>query len=221
MSPITTYTCEIAPTAVRGRLTVQTQLFVTLGILCGYFTCYGSVRLEGNAMAWRVPYAVQIACSVVLAVGATLLPHSPRWLRHVGRHQDAERALQKLGVSPEELGLDELEPVVSTEKGQVVPTKQKHQGLWEMWLSLWRKDVRKRTLLGACLQFGAMTSGIDGILYVRTQDLTRSDTDIATVCANSLRTGRIDLENRIFPREWCRWPRQLCRHNPCPDIQRS
>ena len=167
MSPITTYTCEIAPTAVRGRLTVQTQLFVTLGILCGYFTCYGSVGLDGSAMAWRIPYAVQIACSVVLAAGAMLLPHSPRWLRHVGRHQDAERALQKLGVTPEELGLDELEPVVPAEKGQDVASKPEHQGLWDMWMSLWRKDVRKRTLLGVYLQFGIMTSGIDGILYVR------------------------------------------------------
>jgi len=167
MSPITTYTCEIAPTAVRGRLTVQTQLFVTLGILCGYFTCYGSVELDGSAMAWRIPYAVQIACSVVLAAGAMLLPHSPRWLRHVGRHQDAERALQKLGVTPEELGLDELEPVVPAEKGQDAASKPEHQGLWDMWLSLWRKDVRKRTLLGVYLQFGIMTSGIDGILYVR------------------------------------------------------
>ncbi|KAH7102704.1 general substrate transporter [Auriculariales sp. MPI-PUGE-AT-0066] len=170
MSPITTYICEIAPTPVRGRLTVQIQLFVTLGLLCGYFTCYGSQKAEGS-IAWRVPYMLQIVFSAFMAAGSFMLPHSPRWLQHVGRDADVDRALTRLGVTAVELGLEPAaashpRPVtVAAEKGTAATPARKTTSLSEQWLSLWRKDVRTRTALAVYLNFGQQASGIDGVLY--------------------------------------------------------
>ncbi|KAH7107922.1 general substrate transporter [Auriculariales sp. MPI-PUGE-AT-0066] len=196
ISPITTYTCEIAPTAVRGRLTVQTQLFITLGILCGYFTCYGTVHLN-NDFAWRTPYIFQVVCSLIMAAGSLLLPHSPRWLKHVGRDADAEKSMRQLGVTADDLGFEpppELRAPLSEKTDEAAPRRdQQSTDVKETWLSPWRKI------------------GIDGILYYAPTVFAQAGLKSNT--ASFLASGVIGLVNfvvtipaLIYSDKWGRRP---------------
>ncbi|KAF8591173.1 hypothetical protein K439DRAFT_1611486 [Ramaria rubella] len=135
-------------------------------IIC-YFVCYGTVWLEAIV-------------ATVLAIGAPLLPHSPRWLKAVGKHRDAARSQECLGVSPAEAEKEEetLEREASQHQELVQPPK----GL-KVFGELFSKDVRYRTLLGCflmgmnqicCANFKEIrlyllpvrgASGIDDVLY--------------------------------------------------------
>lgn len=48
LATITVYTCEIAPTAIRGTLACTTQLFVTFGIASGEEMCFKNVNIVTN-----------------------------------------------------------------------------------------------------------------------------------------------------------------------------
>ena len=100
---------------------------------------------------------MQAIVSVVVGAGCPFLPHSPRWLHHVGRHDEARAAWERLGVA----GAD----VEKTE--QVAQREAAEQGsFWTEVGQMWKKGVRGRTFLGVFLQAMQQASGIDGVLYV-------------------------------------------------------
>lgn len=108
----------------------------------GYFVCFGTVKRTGS-IAWRFPFGMQAVVAAVFAAGASWLPHSPRWLRHVGRQADAAHAWARLGVS-------------RTEAEKEEETTQELQGrsqtsAWQEIKQLWSKNVRGRTTLGCFL----------------------------------------------------------------------
>lgn len=168
LSTITTYICEIAPTSRRGRINAIVQLSITVGVAAGYFTCYGSVGLD-NDWAWRAPYVFQVVLGCVLASGALALPHSPRWLKHVGRLSEVEAGWARLGVSLAEAEKEEEADARSEQMQQ-----GRGKSLKETWLSLWRKDVRSRTILAVFLNGMNQASGIDAVLFVSTPTIFMS-----------------------------------------------
>ena len=57
----------------------------------GYFVCYGTVRLD-DSVSWRFPFGMQAVMGIIFSAGSLFLPHSPRWLKHVGREVEATAA---------------------------------------------------------------------------------------------------------------------------------
>jgi len=155
LSAITVYAVEIAPASIRGRLGSVIQLLITIGIATGYFVCFGTSHIP-SSLSWRFPLGMQAVAATMLAVISPLLPHSPRWLRHVGRTAEADATWIKLGVSA-------ADAQKSEESSNCVETKR--IGLWKGVKQLWGKDVRKRSALGIFLMGMQQTSGIDGVLY--------------------------------------------------------
>ena len=97
-------------------------------------------------MAWRLPFLLQVIVSTVFALGSPFLIHSPRWLTHVGRHDEARRAWTRLGLNATEAEKEEVS-VVNQER-----TEASQKGNWRQELrQLWAKDVRMRTFLGCFL----------------------------------------------------------------------
>jgi MFS family permease len=92
------YIAEISPAKVRGRNVAINQLTVVLGILitnlCNYFLA------DTGHNAWRWMFGLGTVPAVVFMLGVLFLPESPRWLMKVGRNEDAEKVLYKIG--PEE-----------------------------------------------------------------------------------------------------------------------
>ncbi|KIP04250.1 hypothetical protein PHLGIDRAFT_31456 [Phlebiopsis gigantea 11061_1 CR5-6] len=152
LSAITVYTIEIAPASARGRLGSALQVLITIGLATGYLVCYGTSQLT-SSLSWRFPFGIQAIVSVVLGAGCPLLPHSPRWLHHVGRHDEARAAWERLGVAAAD--------VEKTE--QAAQREAAERG--SFWTEMWKKGIRGRTFLGVFLSAMQQASGIDGVLY--------------------------------------------------------
>ncbi|PRY12156.1 sugar porter family MFS transporter [Kineococcus rhizosphaerae] len=86
------YIAEMAPPGIRGRLMVLFQLMVAIGQLVAYVCGY----LLAGSGGWRWMFALAVVPAVVLALGMTRLPESPRWLVEAGRVEEARRVLARL-----------------------------------------------------------------------------------------------------------------------------
>jgi MFS family permease len=158
LSTLVVYITEISPPRHRGTLASLPQLITTMGVLTGYFTCYGSVSIQ-SSLSWRLPFALQAFIAFVFT-GCTLLflPQSPRWLTARGKYEEANRVWEYLGVDGGER--EKVDEVDGTEKAdQEVKAKD--------ILAVFGKDAWKRTVLGLFLMGMQQLSGIDGVLYVR------------------------------------------------------
>lgn len=139
----------------RGILAGLPQFMATAGVCVGYFTCYASVAIQ-SSMAWRVPYLVQIALSVVLVASCIVLPDSPRWLMLHGRRAEALKSLHRLDFS-----------MVEAERDFLTATEQRPSlSFWQNFTLLFRKGYRARTILALFVLGMVQLSGIDGVLYV-------------------------------------------------------
>ncbi|GIJ97900.1 hypothetical protein Aspvir_000006 [Aspergillus viridinutans] len=172
---LTVYVCEISPPDIRGPLTTGPQFMICTGLVAGYFTCYGTARIEGS-MSWRLPFLILVGLSIVFVTSVLLyLPPSPRWLHLHGRDSDAEAAWETLGVKPEdrqiiEEDLEEGSPMHARDDGSISSqspardTKEKQQEEAKFF-DLFKKDVRGRTMLAVFLMGFLQLSGIDAVLY--------------------------------------------------------
>ncbi|KAI0015785.1 putative transporter [Xylariomycetidae sp. FL0641] len=183
LGTLVVYICEIAPPRHRGTLTTAPQLFITLGIMTGFFTCYGTERFH-SAFSWRLPFILLATYSVLFTAAALLwLPASPRWLTLKGRTEEASKAWEALDVeaADREKIMDQIEMVVveppnnppvsgstadrapatvRVPKDKRLPKSKKHK-----MFDVFSKDARPRLLLAVFLMGMQQLSGIDGVLY--------------------------------------------------------
>lgn len=162
-------------------LTTGPQLLITLGLVVGFFTCYGTARIE-SSFSWRTPFLILACLAVTFSVVSWLwLPPSPRWLRIHGRETEATAAWDRLGVThaerekmeveedretnmqrraaPETGNASTVERIASGPRPQIQSVKDK-------LFDIFSKDVRTRTALAVFLMGMQQLSGIDGVLYV-------------------------------------------------------
>ena len=172
------YVCEITPPNSRGPLTTMIQLLITAGLVIGYFSCYGSIRIP-SSLSWRLPLVLHSGIAFFLAFTSFFyLPDSPRWLAYKGRKEEASRAWDKLGVSNAEREKDLLQNPVPIEGAVLtgsstlreIPVKTKlrnrvRSNLNEL-MAIFKKDARKPMVLGVFLMSMQQLSGIDGVIYV-------------------------------------------------------
>ena len=175
------YICEISPPTQRGPLTTGPQLFCTLGLVAGFFICYGSANIN-SSLAWRTPFTILAALAIMFAVASTLwLVPSPRWLSLSGRQSEASAAWDVLGVGHAEREKAEIqlngEPVaielqnLTDTGGSSNPPNVARAGFSKQkssFFDLFSKDVRMRTTLAVFMMGMQQLSGIDGVLYVST-----------------------------------------------------
>lgn len=166
------YICEIAPKAKRGMLVSMPQLLVTAGTCIGYFTCYGSIKLE-SSISWRLPFIIQAVGGVLLSIFCYILPSSPRWMLLHGHRDTAMSALKRLDVSTVEIEIDILRPAEDAARSQSASTG--FRGL----LVIFERQHRTRTALGLFILGMVQLCGIDGILYVRGFILSQNSVSLA------------------------------------------
>ncbi|KAF7899004.1 uncharacterized protein EAF01_008217 [Botrytis porri] len=138
---------------ITRNVRLATTIHVTAGVCAGYFTCFGSARLE-SSMSWRAPFIVQSLPAVVLAAFCAYFPDSPRWLLHKGRREEALQALERLEIENEEAEKDILVPVPVS-----VDVKKGIRG----FLRIFEKEYRSKTFLAVFLLGALQLSGIDGV----------------------------------------------------------
>lgn len=178
-STLVVYICEISPPTQRGPLASSVQLLICLGVMTGYFICYGTVNIA-SSLSWRLPLALQAAIAALGAGAAALyLPPSPRWLAHKGRRGEASKIWDLLGVSAAEREKDLLEHpeelVAETNELAALPavhTTALDAGFLarlrrneNRTASVFGAEGRRQMVLGVFMMAMQQLSGIDGVLY--------------------------------------------------------
>jgi sugar porter (SP) family MFS transporter len=142
------YISELAPEHIRGALVSLNQLFVTLGILVSY----GVDNIFSASGDWKAMFAVGLIPAMILLIGITLMPPSPRWLIFKHRTGKAQNVLQKVrGQTDVNSEVKEIELSVKTEtKG----------------LGLFKTGVVKYPLMiGLGLAIFQQITGVNTIIY--------------------------------------------------------
>lgn len=180
------YICEISPPKKRGPLTTGPQLCITLGLMVGYFTCYGSANID-SSLSWRAPFLILACLSMAFSAASLLwLVPSPRWLILRGRQSEAAAAWDVLGVGHAEREKAEIQSGAEANMSQdhsttaAVDSPATNSG----FLDVFSRDVRMRTGLAVFMMGMQQLSGIDGVLYVSFVRLTHSM--IIIPCPNRL-----------------------------------
>lgn len=91
----TTYAAEVCPNVLRPYLTMLVSLFWSVGYLLGNGVLRAFLSSSGE-WAYRIPFAIQWAWPLPLAVGIFFAPESPWWLVRKDRTEAARRSLLRL-----------------------------------------------------------------------------------------------------------------------------
>ncbi|KAA2255992.1 sugar porter family MFS transporter [Solihabitans fulvus] len=86
---VPTYLSELAPAKWRGAMSALNQIFIVLGILIAFLVDYWL----GPSANWRLMFAGALVPAVILLLGLSILPETPRWLLKQGREDEARAVL--------------------------------------------------------------------------------------------------------------------------------
>ena len=143
------YVAEIAPPDRRGMMITLYQLFITIGIMLSYIVDLAS------APHWRVMFGLGAVPGVVLAVGMSFMPSSPRWLASRGRMAEAKKVLDRT-----------LEPALAESALRDIQAdldSQKSQPHW--WLAFRSRAARRALIITTTLAVFQQLIGINAIIY--------------------------------------------------------
>jgi SP family sugar:H+ symporter-like MFS transporter len=97
------YISEVAPAAIRGRLTSVQQIMIISGLTLAFVVNYfvadaagGSLGMLAGHPAWRWMYLAQAIPAVVFLVALQFIPESPRFLVSSGQSEAAMSVLTRL-----------------------------------------------------------------------------------------------------------------------------
>ncbi|MCJ1477007.1 hypothetical protein MMC13_005678 [Lambiella insularis] len=168
LGTLVVYICEISPPSRRGPLTTAPQLLITLGLVSGFFTCYGTANIE-SSLAWRAPFIILACLSVMFSIAAAFwLVPSPRWLSFRGRQAEASAVWDVLGVdNTEREKVDgQQSRDAALEPRSLAPAARIQTPLPKLsFFDVFSQEVRTRTILAMFLMGMQQLSGIDGVLY--------------------------------------------------------
>jgi SP family sugar:H+ symporter-like MFS transporter len=99
------YISEIAPSAIRGRLSSLQQLAIVLGLFCAFLSNYlfaGAAGTAGNPFwwgfqAWQWMFWAETIPSAAFFLGLLFIPESPRYLVAANKADTARTVLARLG----------------------------------------------------------------------------------------------------------------------------
>jgi len=87
------YSSEVATPKIRGFMTsfyqINVNVFILLGAILGYYTMDSS---DG----WRYILGLQVVFGLLLSIGISRVPESPKWLLTHKKHDEAKTALKRL-----------------------------------------------------------------------------------------------------------------------------
>ena len=132
------------------------QFMSALGICLGYFTCYGSIKIN-SSISWRLPFIFMAITGTILAVSCLYLPPSPRWLLVNDRRDNAMRSIDRLDIPRAE---------VEKDMSKLTARSEPKLSAWQATRAIFQRKYRSRTVLGLFVLGMVQLSGIDGVLYV-------------------------------------------------------
>jgi MFS transporter, SP family, sugar:H+ symporter len=116
------YISEIAPSAIRGRLSSLQQLAIVLGLFFAFLSNYlfaGAAGTAGNSFwwgfqAWQWMFWAEIIPSAAFFLGLLFIPESPRYLVAANRAETARAVLARLGHPEPDKKVREIQETLRT-----------------------------------------------------------------------------------------------------------
>ncbi|MFJ7854792.1 sugar porter family MFS transporter [Peribacillus frigoritolerans] len=96
------YMSEMAPARLRGRLSGINQTMIVSGMLLSYIVAYLLKDLPGT-MAWRLMLSLAAVPALILFIGVSRLPESPRFLIKNNKMDEARRVLGYIRPNKEQI----------------------------------------------------------------------------------------------------------------------
>ncbi|KAL4362053.1 hypothetical protein GQ457_04G023330 [Hibiscus cannabinus] len=149
------YISEISPTEIRGALGSVNQLFICIGILAALVA---GLPLSGNPGWWRPMFGLAVVPSILLALGMTYSPESPRWLFQQGKISEAEKSIEAL------YGKERVTEVMYELSNAGQGSTEPEAG----WVDLFSCRYRKVVSVGAALFLFQQFAGINAVVYYST-----------------------------------------------------
>jgi len=154
------YQAEITAPAIRGRMISLQQWSITWGILIQFFIQFGTSTLNSTA-SFRIPWGLQMIPAIILIIGMTVFPESPRWLFDQGHEQDALQILADLhGGGDLNNELVQLEWAEIREQVEF----ERKEGAKSIF-DLFKPSVARRVMLGTSLQMWSQLTGMNVMMY--------------------------------------------------------
>jgi len=158
------YQSEMAPKWIRGTLVCAYQLSITVGLLAASIVNLLTSQMVTTA-AYRIPIGLQFSWAVVLTVGLSILPETPRYLIKKGKKHEAGLALSRLRR------LDITHPALAEELAEI---EANHEYELALGGTSYRDiftgspHLGRRLLTGCLLQMLQQLTGINFIMYYGT-----------------------------------------------------
>lgn len=153
-SQVPVYLAEIAKKEKRCSIIVIQQLAIEWGILIMFFIGYGCSFIAGDA-SFRTAWGTQFVPAVVLMLGITFLPRSPRWLAKVGRVDKAIDVLARIqagGRTDDPLVIAEWEEITTILAAE-------REAPYSGWRRFVKNGMWRRTFAGMSVQAWQQLSG--------------------------------------------------------------
>lgn len=150
---VPTYIAELAPSDMRGRLVTYFNVSIGVGILLAAI-----VGVAGqNVFDWRWMIGIAIVPSLLLLLGMSRLPGSPRWLVENDRPKDAAKALSLVRDTRQE---------VKEEIADIQEVVEKRDQLSTVgWAAVKERWVRPSLIAGLGIAAFTQLSGIEMMIY--------------------------------------------------------
>lgn len=138
---VSTYIGELAPSKIRGRISVLTFL---VGIMGQAVTPFAALALVPNfSFGWRALFVIGGVIAVIALIFRFKLPESPRWLVTHGKLDEAEKVVGQMERFASAKGVQLLEPEavrISSEEGKF-PTsylfRRPYSGRLVLFVGIW------------------------------------------------------------------------------------
>ncbi|WP_370570031.1 sugar porter family MFS transporter [Serratia sp. OS31] len=193
LSPV--YIAEISPAAQRGRFVAVNQLTIVIGVLAAQLinlliadpvaTNAGQAELLASwngQVGWRYMFGAELVPALAFLLLMLAVPESPRWLAKVGRHEQAQKVLRRIGN--EGYAQQTLAEILHTldKDSRKVPLS-----------ALLRSDVRPVLVIGIVLAIFQQWCGINVIFNYAQEIFASAGFDINDTLKSIVATGLINL----------------------------
>lgn len=167
-STVPAYHAECSPASSRGSFIMLEGSLITFGIMVSYWIDFALFWAKGSSAQWRVPIALQILFAIILIVGISFLPESPRWLAKEGRETESLAVICALEDKPHDdpsvqrtfLGIREAIAVEAQSGAARSPLREIFTG--------GPSQNFRRAALGVVIQCFQQITGINLITYYAT-----------------------------------------------------
>ncbi|MEB2628278.1 sugar porter family MFS transporter [Peribacillus frigoritolerans] len=151
------YMSEMAPARLRGRLSGINQTMIVSGMLLSYIVAYLLKDLPGT-MAWRLMLSLAAVPALILFIGVSRLPESPRFLIKNNKMDEARRVLGYIRPNKEQID-SEITQIKETVKEEA---KVNQKASWGTLLS---NKYRYLVMAGVGVAAFQQFQGANAIFY--------------------------------------------------------